>query len=83
MEITSAKQLGNLIRNQRNALHFTQEVLAEKAGVSRLWINQVERGKENASFLLILRTLNALDLSLNTVSRNTGRDQLNMIFDNR
>ena len=33
-------------------------------GVSRLWVNQVERGKPGASLGLILRALNALDVRL-------------------
>jgi HTH-type transcriptional regulator/antitoxin HipB len=37
-------------------------------GVSRLWVNQVERGKPGASLGLVLRALNALDVRLTGVT---------------
>jgi HTH-type transcriptional regulator/antitoxin HipB len=55
---------GALITHRRRALGLDQASLAKKAGVSRLWINQVERGKPGASLGLILRALAVLGVEL-------------------
>lgn len=80
MEIRSAQQLGAAIKTRRENLSMTQKELSELAGVSRLWVNQVEKGKENASFQLILRTLNALDISMITQVKEEGRSQIDLLF---
>ncbi|NLT72050.1 MAG: helix-turn-helix transcriptional regulator [Verrucomicrobiaceae bacterium] len=64
MNIRSARELGALIRSRRQRCGWTQAKLAEKAGVSALWISQLERGKSSAQFGLILRTLQNLGLTL-------------------
>jgi HTH-type transcriptional regulator/antitoxin HipB len=61
--------VGALIRDRRRALGLDQADLANQVGVSRLWINQVERGKPGASIGLVLRTLMALGLELSTNAR--------------
>jgi HTH-type transcriptional regulator/antitoxin HipB len=55
---------GALIRDRRRALALDQAALAQMIGVSRLWVNQVERGKPGASLGLVLRALNALGVGL-------------------
>jgi HTH-type transcriptional regulator/antitoxin HipB len=57
-------EIGALIRARRQALGMDQAELAEKVGVSRLWINQVERGKPGAGIGLVLRTLTAVGVDL-------------------
>lgn len=81
MEIPSPEALGSLIKMHREYQKLTQTQLAERAGVSRLWINQIEKGKENASFQLILRTLNALSLSLHASKRYKGESELSLVFE--
>lgn len=56
--------LGNLIREQRRKLSLDQRALAERVGVSRQWIVEVEGGKPRAEIGLVLRTLSALGLEL-------------------
>ena len=56
--------LGALIRDRRLGLGLDQAELAKRVGVSRLWINQVERGKPGASIGLVLRTLMVLGIEL-------------------
>ena len=60
MRIRTPKDIGALIRESRRTLGLDQGELAKKVGVSRLWINQVERGKPGASLGLVLRTLTAV-----------------------
>jgi HTH-type transcriptional regulator/antitoxin HipB len=57
--------VGALIRGRRQFLGLDQGELAKKVGVSRLWINQVERGKPGASLSLVLRTLAAVGAEVN------------------
>jgi HTH-type transcriptional regulator / antitoxin HipB len=62
--IRTPANLGALIRDRRLGLGFDQAELAKRVGVSRLWINQVERGKPGASVGLVLRTLMVLGIEL-------------------
>lgn len=58
--------IGTLIRARRRALDMDQAKLAERVGVNRLWVNQLERGKPGASMGLVLRALAALGLEVMT-----------------
>jgi putative transcriptional regulator len=64
MRIKTAGTLGELVRNQRRQRGWSQSQLAEKVGVSRLWVSQFENGKETVEFGLVLKALRALDLTL-------------------
>lgn len=64
MRIKTADVLGELVRDQRKQRGWSQSQLAEKVGVSRLWVGQFENGKETVELGLVLKTLRALDLSL-------------------
>ena len=64
MNIQTANDLGALIRDRRNKLGITQQELAEKAGVSRIWVVALEQGKPTAQIDLVLRTLRELGLLL-------------------
>jgi HTH-type transcriptional regulator/antitoxin HipB len=68
MNIRAAKDLGALIRDRRNELGFTQQELADKTGVSRVWLVALEKGKASAQLDLVLRTLRQLGLELRAVS---------------
>jgi HTH-type transcriptional regulator/antitoxin HipB len=56
--------IGALIRDRRQRLRLDQAELAQMVGVSRLWVNQVERGKHGASLGLVLRALDTLGVIL-------------------
>lgn len=64
MIVRTPGDLGLLIRERRRKLGLDQRELAEKVGVSRLWVIEIERGKPRAEIGLIMRTLLALDLAL-------------------
>ncbi len=55
-------------------LQVDQAGLARMIGVSRLWVNQVEKGKPGASMGLVLRALDALGARLmaDTADATTG-----------
>lgn len=64
LPLKTAADFGSLIRSRRKARGLGQAELAEMAGVSRRWLNQVEAGKPGASLSLILNTLNALNVQI-------------------
>lgn len=47
---------------------MTQAQLAERAGVSRQWIVQFEKGKTHAELIAFLRVLEALEVELTAAS---------------
>ena len=64
--------IGALIKDRRRALGLDQAELAERIGVGRLWVNQVERGKPGASMGLVLRALNAVGVDLKAFTDEAG-----------
>ena len=59
-ELSFLRQIGNRIREQRQALGWTQEELGQRCGLHRTFIGSVERGERNVSLLnlrLIATTL--------------------------
>lgn len=66
--------IGAHIRDRRKALAMDQAALAARIGVSRLWVNQVERGKPGASMGLVLRALAAVGVEIKASA--SGGDQM-------
>lgn len=64
MFVHSANEFGALVRSERQRQCLSQSLLAQKAGVSPLWLSQFERGKPTAHIGLVLKTLKALDVKL-------------------
>jgi HTH-type transcriptional regulator/antitoxin HipB len=71
MRIRTPADLAALIRNTRKKLRLDQATLAKKIGVSRLWLVEIEKGKPRAEIGLVLRTLDALRISLNATTPET------------
>ena len=64
MQLYTPRDFGGLIRARRLAMRISQNELAKRVGVSRLWIVQTERGNPGASLDLILRTVAELGVVL-------------------
>ena len=58
------KELGNLIRKQRDAMHMTADQLAKRIGVSRNTITNYEAGKTEPSASDLVRLSGALGCSI-------------------
>jgi HTH-type transcriptional regulator/antitoxin HipB len=75
MRVRTPLEIGQAIRDNRRRLGLDQQALAKRAGVSRKWLIDVERGKAGAPIGLLLRTLDALGLrvSLGTIGASAKR----------
>jgi HTH-type transcriptional regulator/antitoxin HipB len=62
--IHNAIDIGLVIRERRQKLGLDQEVLARRVKVSRQWIVEVEKGRPRAEVGLVLRTIDALGLTI-------------------
>ncbi|MFZ2632078.1 MAG: helix-turn-helix transcriptional regulator [Desulfosalsimonadaceae bacterium] len=61
------KKIGINIRELRKAQNFTQEQLAEKAGLSYKYLGEIERGEKNSGILNLFRIAHGLSLSLRDI----------------
>ena len=73
MRIRTPVDLGALIRDRRIKLGLGQRALAERVGVSRQWIVEVEKGKPRAEIGLLLRTVDALGILLGAEEETPGK----------
>jgi len=70
MAISTIAEMLTAIRARRRSLGWTQQVLADRAGVSRVWLSHMETGKASPTLELLLRVLDALDLDVDLVPRS-------------
>ena len=59
-----AEEFGALVRRLRLARAYSQEGLAEAAGLERAYVGMIERGETNVSVRTAFRLARALDLTL-------------------
>lgn len=59
-----ADDIANLIRARRESLGLSQQALADRLGVSRKWVNEIEQGNSSAKLGLVLRALNEMGIYL-------------------
>jgi len=74
----SVRELGGAVRQRRHLHGMTQAELAHRAGVSREWVNALERGKPNVNVVQLMDVLAVLDLALDLtpLSRDSRADEL-------
>jgi transcriptional regulator with XRE-family HTH domain len=58
------ERFGFAVKTRREELSLTQEDLAEKAGIHRTYVSDIERGSRNLSLINIERLAAALAMSL-------------------
>lgn len=68
-------EIGAAIRARRRMLGWDQAELAERIGVSRLWVNQIEGGKPGAKLGLVLQALNTLGLTVRIAMPSLPEEQ--------
>jgi two-component system, response regulator len=64
--------LGMAIKTERCVLGFSQEELAERAGLHRTYVSDVERGARNPSIASIEKLAQALKLSVSALFQRAG-----------
>lgn len=76
-------ELGRAVQRARAKLGLTQAEAAQRAGVSRRWFIELERGHGNAQVGKVLAALHALGLTLEVVPHEVpkGRSELDDIID--
>ena len=61
-------KFGKKVREERKKLGFSQEVLAEKAGVHRTYIGMIERGEKNITLANIQKVSKALKIKISKLT---------------
>ncbi len=64
MKIIDSKSIGQIIRDRRKELNYTQAYLSECTGLSVTFISDLERGKPTAELEKTLKLVNVLGLDL-------------------
>lgn len=64
MKITDSKSLGQIIRERRKELNYTQAYLSDFTGFSVTFISDLERGKLTAEIEKTIQLINVLGLDL-------------------
>ncbi|AFC87318.1 helix-turn-helix transcriptional regulator [Frateuria aurantia] len=67
-------QMGTLIRRRRKQLHWSQTVLASKAGLRQETVSLIENGHAAVRLDTLLDLLAALDLQLQVETRSHDYD---------
>ncbi len=62
--IYTAASLGNAIRHYRKEAGLTQAQLAERTGLQRSYLSELETGKETEQLKRVLRLLRQLDVRM-------------------
>lgn len=58
------ERFGDAVRTRREELGLTQEDLADKAGIHRTYVSDIERGSRNVSLVNIERLAGALSVKM-------------------
>jgi transcriptional regulator with XRE-family HTH domain len=65
-------RFGLAIKQRRQEIGISQEVLAERAGLHRTYIGDIERGARNLSLENIEKLANALQIPISDIFANYG-----------
>jgi transcriptional regulator with XRE-family HTH domain len=67
------ERFGFAVKARREELRLTQEDLADRAGIHRTYLSDIERGSRNVSLINIERVAAALSLPLAELFRRVER----------
>ena len=63
--------LGKRVREARNKLRYTQEVLAEKADIAVTYLGEIERGEKTPSLDVLVNLAESLEVSCDYLLRDS------------
>ena len=67
-------RFGRAVRKRRQELGISQEELADRAGIHRTYVGDVERGERNIALQNIERLAKALSVSISILFKKYGVD---------
>jgi HTH-type transcriptional regulator/antitoxin HipB len=70
MRVRTIREIGLLVHNERKRQGLSLQAVAERVGCTRQWVAELEAGGERLEVALVLRTLNALGIRLDTSSEH-------------
>ena len=73
--------LGQRIRESRMEKGYTQQALANKAGIGLMYLGEIERGIKMPSLSVFIKIVDALDVSADYVLRDELKSGERFIFD--
>lgn len=65
--------LGEVIRNKRSKLGYSQESFAAEVGLHRTYIGQVERGEKNLTIKNIVKIAKVLEVKVSKIFQDIDR----------
>lgn len=76
--LRTPREVGLLIRRARSDRGWTQAELAERAGVGRQWLSELEGGKRTAELGRVLSVVDALGLAVTVTAAPTGHRKVDL-----
>ena len=76
-----SENLGKRIREARMEKHYTQQQLAELAGIGQMYLGEIERGTKMPSLKSFIRIIETLDISADYVLRDELSSGEHYIYD--
>ena len=73
--------LGKRIREARMEKHYTQQQLAELAGIGQMYLGEIERGTKMPSLKSFIRIIETLDIAADYVLRDELSSGKHYIYD--
>lgn len=70
MRVRTIREIGLLVHSERRRQGLSLQAVAERVGCTRQWVAELEAGGERLEVALVLRTLNALGIRLDTSSEH-------------
>jgi transcriptional regulator with XRE-family HTH domain len=59
--------LGQIISRRRQKCHLSQEELADRAGIHRTYVSQIERGLKSPTLVILMSIAKALDTKASAI----------------
>lgn len=76
---TIQQEFGELIKTKRKLKQLTQEQLSELAGITDVYLRDLERGSYTATWIICLKICTALDIDLHDLQKKYIVPEINEV----
>lgn len=76
---TIQQEFGELIKTKRKLKQLTQEQLSELAGITDVYLRDLERGSYTATWIICLKICTALDIDLHDIQKKYIVPEINEV----